>query len=122
MFFIYPSLLGIKMVSIRNNKIVRMYGYTDDLRFSQVFLLHTNFEVSIEASSAKNQLLDELWNSDAVLDANNEMEESSKKEEKDGELKSASRVVLHTNLGHRRYPVPSSCAQNLCQLLRVVSN
>ncbi|AOW03104.1 YALI0C19690p [Yarrowia lipolytica CLIB122] len=67
MFFIYPSLLGIKMVSIRNNKIVRMYGYTDDLRFSQVFLLHTNFEVSIEASSAKNQLLDELWNSDAVL-------------------------------------------------------
>ncbi|RDW47128.1 hypothetical protein B0I75DRAFT_173297 [Yarrowia lipolytica] len=63
----YPSLLGIKWVSIRNNKIVRMYGYTDDLRFSQVFLLHTNFEVSIEASSAKNQLLDELWNSDAVL-------------------------------------------------------
>ncbi|AOW02939.1 hypothetical protein B0I73DRAFT_137703 [Yarrowia lipolytica] len=147
-FLIYPSLLGIKVVSIRNHKIVRMYGFKDDLRFSQVFLFHTNFEkMSIEAASAKNQLLDKSWNSDAVLfvtardqdrfylfsnttkdfltgrDANNEIEEGSKEVKKDGEFKSASRVVLHTNLGDitvTLFPqaAPKACA-NFSELCRI---
>lgn len=146
-FLMYPSLLGIKIVSIRNHKIVRMYGHKDNLRFSQVLLFHTNFEkMSIEAASAKNQLLDKSWNSDAVLfatargqdrfylfantnkdflsdrDANNEAEESAKEQEEDGDFKSASRVVLHTNLGDITvglFPeaAPKACA-NFSELCR----
>ncbi|KAG5370406.1 Peptidylprolyl isomerase domain and WD repeat-containing protein 1 [Yarrowia sp. C11] len=123
-FLIYPSLLGLKVVSIRNHKVVRMYGHKDDVRFSRAFLFHTNFEkMSIEAASAKNQLLDKSWDSDAVLfatardqsrfylfsnttkefmkdrDANNETEDISEDAEDDGEFKSASKVTLHTNMG-----------------------
>ncbi|KAG5357922.1 Peptidyl-prolyl cis-trans isomerase cyp15 [Yarrowia sp. B02] len=146
-FLIYPSLLGIKVVSVRNHKIVRIYGYKDDLRFSRAFLFHTNFEkMSIEAASAKNQLLDKSWNSDAVVfatardqerfylfsnttkdfmsgrDANNELEDGEEDEEADGEFKIASRIVLHTNLGDitvSLFPdaAPKACA-NFSELCR----
>lgn len=145
-FLIYPCLLGIKVVSIRNHKVVRMYGYKDEVRFSQVFLFHTNFEkMSIEAASASNQLLDKSWNSDAVLfatgegesrfylfantsqefnkdrDVDNEVEEEVEEEEEDT-FKSASKVTLHTNLGDiilTLFPqaAPKACA-NFSELCR----